>query len=468
MSLPVIAIIGQPNVGKSTLFNCLTRSQQALVHDMPGVTRDRHFGQGKVGPYPYIVIDTGGISGREEGMDEMMAGQSWLAVMQADIILFMVDATAGVTPNDLFISKALRKVSKPIFCVVNKTDGRDEIIAMSDFYSFGFKYMHAIAASHNRGIKPLMDAVFEVVIELSGEPQEEQPQAGIKMAIVGRPNVGKSTLVNRMLGEDRVIVYDEPGTTRDSIYIPFVRNEQVYTIIDTAGVRRRKNIDEAVEKFSVVKTLQAIEDAHVVIYMIDGQQAVTDQDLSLLGFIVEAGRSLVVAINKWDHLTDDQRTIIKTGIDRQLEFVSFAKLYFISALHGSGVGLLFDAVNQAYESATRKLSTARLTRMLQKAIEQHQPPMVHGRRIKLRYAHAGGHIPQTVVIHGNQTDDVPISYQRFLSHYFRDELKLVGSPLRLIFNTTENPFAGRRNTLTPRQMRKRTRLKKFIRKMKKK
>lgn len=466
-SLPVIAIIGQPNVGKSTLFNCLTRSQQALVHDMPGVTRDRHFGEGKIGPYPYIVIDTGGISGQEEGMDEMMAGQSWLAVMQADIVLFMVDATTGVTPNDQFIAKALRKIAKPIFCIVNKTDGRDEVIAMSDFYAFGYKHVHAIAASHNRGIKPLMDAVFAVVIELSGTPEAVQPPAGIKMAIVGRPNVGKSTLVNRMLGEERVIVYDQPGTTRDSIYIPFTRAGQDYTIIDTAGVRRRKNIEEPVEKFSVVKTLQAIEDAHVVIYMIDGQEAVTDQDLSLLGFILDTGRSLVVAINKWDHLSEDQRNTIKKGVDRQLEFVSFAKLYFISALHGSNVGLLFDAVKEAYESATRKISTARLTRMLQKAVATHQPPMVHGRRIKLRYAHAGGHLPPTVVIHGNQTDDIPISYQRFLSHFFRDELKLVGTPLRLIFNTTENPFAGRHNTLTPRQERKRMRLKRYIKKMKK-
>lgn len=466
-SLPVIAIIGQPNVGKSTLFNCLTRSQQALVHDMPGVTRDRHFGEGKVGPYPYIVIDTGGISGEEEGIDQMMAGQSWQAVLQADLILFVVDATQGITANDDFIAKALRKVSKPIFCVVNKTDGRDEAIAVSEFYAFGFKHVYGIAASHHRGIRPLMDAVFQVVIETAGEePDAEFPIPGIKIAIVGRPNVGKSTLVNRMLGEDRVVVYDQPGTTRDSIYIPFNRHDQDYTIIDTAGVRRRKNIDEAVEKFSVVKTLQAIENSHVVIYMIDGQEAVTDQDLSLLGFILETGRSLVVAVNKWDHLSDDQRNMIKTGIDRQLEFVSFAKLFFISALHGSNVGLLLDAVNEAYESATRKLSTARLTRLLQQAVEAHQPPLVHGHRIKLRYAHAGGHLPPTVVIHGNQTEEVPLSYQRYLSHFFRDKLKLVGTPLRLVFNTTENPYAGRRNTLTPRQMRKRERLRRYYKKNK--
>jgi GTP-binding protein len=309
-----------------------------------------------------------------------------------------------------------------------------------------------------------MDAVYEVVVETSGEPEADLPPRGIKLAIVGRPNVGKSTLVNRILGEERVIVYDQPGTTRDSIYIPFERAGQSYTIIDTAGVRRRKNIDEAVEKFSVVKTLQAIEDAHVVIYMIDGQDALTDQDLSLLGFILDAGRSLVVAVNKWDHLSEEQRVKIKTAIDRQLEFVSFAKLYFISALHGSGVGVLLDAVNEAYACATMKLSASKLTRILQKAVFAHQPPSVHGRRIKLRYAHAGGHLPPIIVIHGNQTADVPITYQRYLENYFRAALKMVGTPVRFVFQQGENPYEGRKNILTPRQLKKRARLKRFTKK----
>lgn len=466
--VPVIAIIGQPNVGKSTLFNRLTKSQQALVLDMPGVTRDRAYGQGKMGGKPYILIDTGGITGGEEGIDAMMAGQSWQAVQEADALIFLVDGRAGLTPNDQFIAEKLRRLKKTCFLVVNKTDGIDEDTALGDFYELGLGAPHAIAASHGRGVLKLIEEVLATLVPEEEEKFEEeldeaeQPprEINIKMAIIGRPNVGKSTLVNRMLGEERVIVYDQPGTTRDSISIPFEREGKKYTIIDTAGVRRRKNMTEVVEKFSVVKTLQSIDEADVVIYVIDGTEDITDQDMGMLGFVLEAGRALVLAINKWDHLDKDQKQMIKDNVDRQLGFVSFARLHYISALHGTNVGHLFDSVHEAYACATRKFQTNHLTQILEKALETHQPPTVHGRRIKLRYAHAGGSLPPVIVIHGNQTDEVPLSYKRFLTSFFRESLKLVGTPIRFVFKTGTNPYEGRKNTLTPRQMRKRARLKK--------
>lgn len=459
--LPVIAIIGQPNVGKSTLFNRLTKSQDALVLDMPGVTRDRHYGEGKLGSKPYIVIDTGGITGEEQGIDAMMAGQSWQAIDEANIIIFLVDARAGVTRNDQFIASKLRGLSKPIFLVVNKIDGLDEDTVIADFYELGLGAITGIAASHGRGVTQLVSKVLSTV-EDTEDIIEENP--GVKIAVVGRPNVGKSTLINRLLGEERVVVYDKPGTTRDSIYIPMERDGKHYTLIDTAGIRRRKNINEVIEKFSVVKTLQAIENAHVVIYLIDGQETLTDQDLSLLSFVIEAGRSLVIAVNKWDNLDEYQRFIVKDEMDKSLRFVDFARQIKISALHGTNVGHLFDYVLEAYESATRVLSTSRLTRILSKAVEAHQPPLVHGHRVKLRYAHTGGHLPPIIVIHGNQTESVPPTYQRYLATTFRESLKLIGTPIRLAFKNSENPFAGRKNILTERQKAKRERLKRFRKK----
>lgn len=459
--LPVIAIIGQPNVGKSTLFNRLTKTQDALVLDLPGVTRDRHYGEGKLGSKPYIVIDTGGITGDEAGIDAMMAGQSWQAIDEANIIIFLVDARAGVTRNDQFIASKLRALSKPIYLVVNKIDGLDEDTVVADFYELGLGEISAIAASHGRGVTQLVSKVLST-IEDSEDIIEENP--GVKIAVVGRPNVGKSTLINRLLGEDRVVVFDQPGTTRDSIYIPMERDGKHYTLIDTAGVRRRKNINEVIEKFSVVKTLQAIENAHVVIYLIDGQETLTDQDLSLLSFVIEAGRSLVIAVNKWDNLDEYQRFIVKDEMDKSLRFVDFARQIKISALHGTNVGHLFDYVLEAYESATRVLSTSRLTRILSKAVEAHQPPLVHGHRVKLRYAHAGGHLPPIIVVHGNQTENVPPTYQRYLASTFRDALKLIGTPIRFTFKNSENPYAGRKNILTERQKAKRERLKRFRKK----
>lgn len=463
--LPVLAIVGRPNVGKSTLFNRLTKSRDALVVNLPGVTRDRQYGQGKLGPEPYIVIDTGGIGEGEEGIDSAMSAQSRLAMEEADVILFIVDGRGGMTSADEQIAHFLRQLNKPIFVVVNKTDGIDPDVALSDFYSLGIGVPLPIAAAHGRGVTSLMEEVCEGFPERFENEQEDKDK-GIKVAIIGKPNVGKSTLVNRMLGEERVIVYDQAGTTRDSIEIPLERNGKKYTIIDTAGIRRRGRISETVEKFSVVKALQAIDSSNVVLYVIDARENVSDQDLSLLGFILDSGRSLVLAINKWDGLNEEQRTDIKEEVDRRLSFVSFAKLHYISALHGSGVGDLFDFVNEAYDAAMQDLSTSVLTKLLETALVENPPPLVSGKRIKLRYANPGGHNPPIIVIHGNLTDNVPNSYKRYLVNYYRKALKMVGTPLRLLFKTGDNPFEGKRNKLTPRQEHKRKRAKRVFKRKK--
>lgn len=465
--IPVVAIVGRPNVGKSTLFNQLTRSREALVVDLPGVTRDRQYGQGKVGERPFIAIDTGGLGSEEDGIDSLMHEQSWQAVHEANVILLMVDARTGLVAADQEIVKVLRLKDKPVFVVVNKTDGLNPEVAIADFYSLGLGEPIPIAASHGRGITPLLEAALAPYAKVSEEDPLEEQATGIKIAIVGRPNVGKSTLVNRILGEERVVVFDAPGTTRDSIYIPLERYGERYTIIDTAGVRKRARISDVVEKFSVVKTLQAIDDSHVVIIVLDAKEGVTDQDLGLLGFTLETGRALVVAINKWDGLSPDHKEQIKRELNYRLSFADFAKIHFISALHGTGVGNLFESVQKAYQSAIKELSTAQLTRILIKAVELHTPPLIRGRRIKLRYAHTGGHKPPLIVIHGNQTESIPESYKRYLINTFRKQLNLVGTPIRIEFKTSENPYAGRRNTLTPRQLHKRKRLKAHTKKKEK-
>lgn len=462
--IPVIAIVGRPNVGKSTLFNGLTRTREALVVDLPGVTRDRQYGEGKVGNRPFIVIDTGGLGEEVNEVYFLTEKQAWQAVSEADIVLFLVDARSGLTPADEAIARQLRLKKKKIYLVVNKIDGLEATIAVADFYKLGLGEPFAIAASHGQGVTNLVEQVLEPFPEELESAPLEKSSDSIKMAIVGRPNVGKSTLVNRLLGEERVIAFDEPGTTRDSIYIPFERLGTQYTIIDTAGVRRRARISEVVEKFSVVKTLQAIEDCHVVILLVDAREGITDQDLGLLGFVLETGRSLVIAVNKWDGLTLEQREWIKKNLDYRLSFVNFAKVHFISALHGSGVGNLFDSIQEAYQSASKEWSTSLLTRTLQTLVTEHTPPLVQGRRIKLRYAHLGGHRPPLIVIHGNQTEHVPEVYKRYLMNAFRKRLKLVGTPIRLEFKTSENPFAERRNTLTPRQQHKRKRLMRYVKK----
>lgn len=459
--LPVIALVGRPNVGKSTLFNRLTRTRDALVADQPGLTRDRRYGVGVVGSRPYVLVDTGGISHQAEGVELLMEQQVQTAIGEADHILFLLDAKDGLTAGDQAIAAALRRTGKPITPVVNKSENLDRAMAAADFYALGIGEPVPIAAAHGRGVAPLIQDVLDCL----PEPEESalaEEEAGIQVAVVGRPNVGKSTLVNRILGEERVVAFDQPGTTRDSIHIPFERDDQRYTLIDTAGVRRRARVHEVVEKFSVIKTLQAIEAANVVVLVLDARQGIGEQDATLASHVLESGRALVIAINKWDGLAPDERDHIKQEFQRRLPFLDFAEHRFISALHGSGVGELFGAIRQAYGNATRGFSTPDLNRILEALTQEHQPPLVKGRRIKLRYAHQGGRNPPIIVIHGNQTDAMPETYRRYLVNRFRLALDLRGTPLRLEFRSGENPYAGKKNTLTPRQMRKRSRLKEFV------
>ncbi|MEW5248239.1 ribosome biogenesis GTPase Der [Microbulbifer discodermiae] len=463
--LPVIALVGRPNVGKSTLFNRLTKSRDALVANYAGLTRDRKYGEAEIDGRKVILVDTGGISGDEEGIDAAMAEQSLQAIEEADLVLFLVDCRAGLTPADEIIARRLRTGSKTTLLVANKVDGVNPDIALAPFYELGIGDLFPITATHGRGVRTLLERVV-ADLPAAEAPEQEELATGIKIAIVGRPNVGKSTLVNRLLGEDRVVVYDQPGTTRDSIYINYQRDEKPYTLIDTAGIRRRKNIKESVEKFSIVKTLQAVEDANVVVLVIDAREGLVDQDLHLMGSVIQAGRALVVALNKWDGLEADHREFVRAELERRLRFVDFADVHFISALHGTGVGHLYQSIEAAYRAATDKLSTSHLTRILQWAVSEHQPPLVRGHRIKLRYAHAGGQNPPVVVIHGNQTDQVPAHYVRYLEKTFRNALELHGTPVKIEFRTGENPYAGKKNKLTDRQKAKKRRLMKFVKKKK--
>lgn len=471
--IPVLALVGRPNVGKSTLFNRLTRTQNALVANFPGLTRDRQYGEARVDGRRFIVIDTAGITTLEEGIDAAVAQQSQQAVDEANAVLLMLDARAGLTAIDRELAQRLRAQGKPLFVVANKIDGANPDEVMAEFYELGVERIYPTSATHGRGVRPLLEDVLELFPEEKRGDDSEQPAVehldpGIKIAIVGRPNVGKSTLVNRLLGEERVVVYDQPGTTRDSIYVRFERNDRAYTLIDTAGVRRRKNVHEAVEKFSIVKTLKAIDDAQVVILVMDASEGVVDQDLHLLGHIIDAGRAVVIALNKWDGLDEHHRRMIKQELERRLQFIDYAEIHFISALHGTGVGHLYESVHSAHRAATMKLQTHKLTQILEKAVFEHAPPLVQGRRIKLRYAHAGGSNPPRIIIHGNQTEKIPAAYQRYLEKTFRRELKLIGTPVFIEFRTSENPYAGRKNTLTPRQERHRARMMKFIKKSKNK
>ena len=464
--LPVIALVGRPNVGKSTLFNRLTRSRDALVANMPGLTRDRQYGHATINEVPCILVDTGGIAGDEEGIDGLMAGQSLQAMEEADLVLFLVDVRAGLNAADEYVAERLRRQSKPYLLLANKIDGLDAETAVAEFFQLGLGDPIKIAASQGRGINHLKEHIIASIPALADEAEapEEQEAQGIKIGVIGRPNVGKSTLVNRLLGEERVVVYDLPGTTRDSIYIEMERFGNKYTLIDTAGVRKRGRVTETVEKFSVLKTLQAIEDANVVIMVFDARESVTEQDMHLLGFVLDAGRSLVIAFNKWDGMSQEDRDDVKADMERRLGFVNFARVHFISALHGTNVGHLFESVDEAWQSANVKASASSLTELLELAIMKHQPPTVRGRRVKLRYAHIGGHNPPRVVIHGNQTDRLPDSYQRYLSNHFRKALKLVGTPIRLELRSGDNPFKGKKNELTERQKLKRKRaIKKFKR-----
>ena len=460
--LPAIALIGRPNVGKSTLFNRLTRSRDALVADYPGLTRDRQYGFGKLGPVPYLVIDTGGVAGGEVGVKELIVDQTVRALHDADIAIVMVDGRSGLTAADEHVAELARKHAKKTWLAVNKAEGLDADIASGEFHGLGIGEPVAISAAHGDRVSALMDEVLAPFADTGDEDSADSEQAddgkALRIAVIGRPNVGKSTLINRLIGEDRLVVYDEPGTTRDSVAVPFERDGKNYLLIDTAGVRRKSKVHEAVEKFSIIKALQAMERAQVVIALLDAREGVTEQDVSLMGLAVERGRALVVVTNKWDGLSHEQKRHIKVELERRLPFLDFAERMTISALHGTAVGDLLPAVERAYHAATRDLSTTDLNHELENAVAEHAPPLVRGRRIRLRYAHQGGRNPPVIVIHGNQTEKLPEAYRRYLINRFRKAFSLQGTPVRIRFKTSDNPFKGRRNKLTPRQQQKRKRL----------
>ena len=509
--MPVVALVCRPNVGKSTFFNLLTRTRDALVADFPGLTRDRQYGQAHIGELEFIVVDTGGIDGTEQGIELKMAEQSLAAIEEADVVLFMVDGRAGLSAADEALAEHLRRSHKKTLLVVNKVDGIDIDTAVGDFYRLGLGELYPIAATQGRGVLSLIETalapqlaelvaeqaaleaaaleqeqdaldefsldgidfdnedveqVLEVMDQLDAQEAQQFEDLPIKLAIVGRPNVGKSTLTNRILGEERVVVYDQPGTTRDSVYIPMERDGQEYILIDTAGVRRRGRVHEAVEKFSVIQTLKAIEDANVVLLVLDAREGISDQDLSILGFVLNAGRSIVLAVNKWDGLNEQVRDDIKRELDRRLGFIDFARLHFISALHGSGVGNLFGSVKEAYESATKRVNTSMLTKIMTMAQDDHQPPLVRGRRVRLKYAHAGGYNPPRIIVHGNQVKSLPESYKKYLINYFRRSLQIMGTPIRVEFSEGKNPYEGMVNKLTEAQLKKRKRLMRHTRKSK--
>ncbi|MEX0975723.1 MAG: ribosome biogenesis GTPase Der [Woeseia sp.] len=468
--LPVIALVGRPNVGKSTLFNRLTKSRDALVADYPGLTRDRQYGFGKLGPLPYLVVDTGGVAGGETGISELMVQQSVRALKDADVAIVIVDGRSGLTAADEHVAALARQHAKSVYLVANKAEGLNPDIAAAEFHGLGLGDPVAISAAHGDRVSALMDHILTPFVDQSpaesvdvdsgrAAPQDRT----LRIAVLGRPNVGKSTLINRLLGEERLVVFDQPGTTRDSVAVPFERDGRNYILVDTAGVRRRARVEEGIEKFSVIKALQAMEEAQVVISVLDAQDDVTEQDVSLLGLIVERGRALVIAVNKWDGLNADRRRHIQEQLERRMPFVDFAQKLTISALHGTAVGDLLPAAERAYRAATRDLTTRELTEELEDAVRAHEPPLVRGRRIRLRYAHQGGRNPPVIVIHGNQTERLPDTYRRYLVNRFRKAFKLKGTPVQLVFKTSDNPFKGRRNKLTPRQQLKRKRLMKHVR-----
>ena len=452
--LPVIALVGRPNVGKSTLFNVLTGTRDALVADLPGLTRDRQYGYGRRGGH-YIVVDTGGLVAAPEGVEALMAAQTERAVAEADRVVLVVDAREGPTAADRHVAERLRRSGKPLIVAANKCEGMDPELAALEFHALALGAPLAISAAHGEGIDALAGAMLA---GLEMPPARTEEAEAIRIAVVGRPNVGKSTLINRLIGEERLVAYDEPGTTRDSVRVPFERDGRHYVLIDTAGVRRRARVEEAVEKFSVVKALQAIDDAHVVIGVLDAHETIAEQDATLLGHVAERGRALILAINKWDHIPPEQRDHVRNQLALKLPFLEFAPRHFISALHGSGVGELLGAARRAAEAALREMPTPELTRVLEKALEAHQPPLVRGRRIKLRYAHQGGRNPPVIIVHGNQIKHVPEAFRRYLINTFREAFQLHGTPVRVEFRSDSNPYAGRRNELNERQRKKRARL----------
>jgi GTP-binding protein len=446
---PVVALVGRPNVGKSTLFNRLTRSRAALVADFPGLTRDRHYGEGRVGPRDYIVIDTGGFEpGRAEGVVQAMAAQAEQAIAESDAIVFVLDAREGVTAQDRRIVERLRVAGRPVLLAVNKAEGLPPE-ALAEFHELGLGEPLPVSAAHGDGVRDLMDRALGPFVasdesgtesEAEGTDAVERRERRVRVAVVGRPNVGKSTLINALLGEERLIAFDQPGTTRDAIEVEFEFEGRPYTLIDTAGLRRRGKVFEAVEKFSVVKTLQAIADANVVVLLLDAASEVADQDAHIAGYVLESGRALVIAVNKWDGLDDYQRERIRREIERKLHFLRWARVHTISALKRSGLGALMRSATEAHAAAFAKLPTPRLTRTLQAAVARQMPPRGGASRPKLRYAHQGGMNPPVIVIHGNALSHVPDSYRRYLEGQFREAFGLHGTPLRIEFRTGRNPY----------------------------
>ncbi|UHQ21389.1 ribosome biogenesis GTPase Der [Lysobacter sp. 5GHs7-4] len=457
--LPLVALVGRPNVGKSTLFNALTRSRDALVHDQPGVTRDRHYGVCRPeGLRPFAVVDTGGIAGEDEGLAGATARQARAAAEEADLVLFIVDGREGASALDDDILKWLRKTARPTLLVVNKTDGIDVQAALNDFARYGFADRVAVSSAHRQGIDRLLEEVLSKLPEEGTQTELDSDPSRIRVAFIGRPNVGKSTLVNRLLGEERMIASEVPGTTRDSVAIDMERDGRLYRLIDTAGLRRKSRVDEAVEKFSIIKTLQAIEQCQVAVVMLDAGEGVTDQDASVLGYALDAGRALVVAVNKWDGQTDYQRQQTEALLVRKLAFVDWAEAVRISAKHGSGMRELFKAVHRAHDSATREFATAEVTKALEIAYETNPPPVVRGHVAKLRYAHPAASNPPTFVVHGTRLRTLADSYKRYLENFFRKRFKLVGTPVRFIFKEGNNPYEGKKNVLTEKQVAKKRRL----------
>ena len=436
---PTLVIVGRPNVGKSTLFNRLTRSRDALVADQPGLTRDRHYGHGRLGHKPHLVVDTGGFEPQtKEGIVLEMARQAEAAIAEADVLIFVVDARTGLAPQDRVIGQLLRRSGHPVILAVNKGEGMNQAVVSAEFYELGCGEPYVISSAHGDGVRELVDLALAPFPE---ESETDTPSDGPRVAIVGRPNVGKSTLINSLLGEERVISFDMPGTTRDAIDVPFEKNGRAYTLIDTAGLRRKGKVFETIEKFSVIKTLQAVEESNVVVLMVDASQDISDQDAHIAGFCIDAGRALVLVINKWDAIDAYRREQIKLDIARKLNFLGFAKVHYVSALKGQGIGGILGSVDKAYAAAMAKMSTPKLTRALIAAVERQGPPR-HGLfRPKLRYAHQGGSNPPIIVIHGNALDNIPASYTRYLEGYFLDVFKLIGTPLRVQYKSTKNPFA---------------------------
>jgi GTP-binding protein len=463
--LPVVAIVGRPNVGKSTLFNVLTQSRDALVADEPGLTRDRQYGiAGGHGDDKgaFVVIDTGGLTDESDSMAQAISTQALQAVEESDGVVFMVDGREGLTAGDEQIVARLRATGKPVILAVNKTEGLDADIAVAEFHALGLELPFPVSAAHRRGITALLDALHERIPPSYDAPRTDE--GGIDVAIVGRPNVGKSTLINQLLGEERLVAHDTPGTTRDSVRVPFQLGGRRYTLVDTAGIRRRGRVSEKVEKFSVVKSLQAIAAADVVIVVLDAAEGVTDQDAGLLGMVLDAGRALTIAVNKWDRMNADDKWVARDNVDRKLAFLDYVTVHYTSALKGTGLRRLFASVDRAWRSATRKMPTPELNGILTKAITRNPPPVVRGRRIKLRYAHQGGSSPPRIDIHGNQTDQVPDNYRRYLTRMFRESLRLHGTPVHVDFKSGENPYKGRRNVISQRQQRRRKRLMKHVKK----